>query len=59
MLIRTIIDQDNERKWEIYQNDNRYSYKYYEFYNNISWRLLWSEENFTKDAIEFEFDVVL
>ena len=59
MLIRTITDQDNERKWEIYQNDNRYSYKYYEFYNKIGWRLLWSEENFTKDVIEFEFDIVL
>jgi len=56
MLIKTIID--NDRKWEIYKNlDNNYSYKYYEYFKSCGWRLINNGNNYTRDAIEWEFDI--
>ena len=58
MLIKTIIDNENGKKWEIFKNsDNDYSYKYYEYFNSIGWRFVASDNNYTKDAIEWEFDI--
>jgi hypothetical protein len=60
MLIKTITDNENGRKWEIFKKfNNNYFYKYYEFFNQIGWRLTGIEENYTRDSIEFEFDVSL
>ena len=58
MLIKTIEDKENGRKWEIYkESENNYSYKYYEYFNSIGWRLITNEKNYNKDAIEWEFDI--
>ena len=58
MLIKTIIDNESGKKWEIFKNsDNDYFYKYYEYFNSIEWRLITSENNYTRDAIEWEFDI--
>ena len=39
MVIRTILDEENGRKWEIFKkSDNEYFYKYYEFFKQIGWR---------------------
>lgn len=58
MLIRTIENKKSGRKWEIYKNgEDNYSYKYFEFFQCCGWRQYGSEENYTKDAIEWEFDI--
>lgn len=58
MLIKTITDNENGRKWEIYkESNNNYSYRYYEYYKAIGWRLITSENNYSKDCIEYEFDI--
>ena len=57
MLIKTITDNENGKKWEIYKkSEYNYSYKYYEYFNSIGWRLITSENNYNKDAIERELD---
>jgi hypothetical protein len=57
MLIKTIIDNENGKKWEIYKNsDNDYFYKYYEFFQVTGWRIIFTESNYSKDAIEWELD---
>ena len=58
MLIKNIIDNENGKKWEIYkESENNYSYKYYEYFKSIGWRLITSESNYSKDVIEWEFDI--
>ena len=63
MLVRTITDSENGRKWEIYKkSENSYYYKYYEFFKQIGWRLTGTAGNnrdgyFTKDCIEWDFDI--
>lgn len=58
MLVKTIIDNNNGMKWEIYKAlDNSYSYKYYEYFTSCGWRLTNYGDNYTKDAIEWEFDI--
>jgi hypothetical protein len=60
MLIKTITDETNGRKWEIFKkSDNEYFYKYYEFFKQTGWRKITEEKNFTKDAIEWDLDIVL
>jgi hypothetical protein len=61
MLIRTIIDESEGRKWEIYkEKDNKhYRYIYYEFYSQIGWRKITEEKNYTKNAIEWDLDIVI
>ena len=60
MLIKTITDEQEGKKWEIYEEDNKhYSYIYYEFYSQIGWRKITEEKNFTKDAIEWVLDIVI
>lgn len=61
MLIKTITDNKTGKKWEIYkEEDNKhYYYVYYEFYSSIGWRKIAEERNFTKDAIEWDLDIVL
>lgn len=62
MLVKTITETDNKegKKWEIYKEDNKhYHYVYYEFYSQIGWKKIAEEKNFTKDAIEWELDVIL
>lgn len=58
MLIKSLIDNENGTKLEIYKNgENNYGYKHYEFFTNIGWRFMFEENNYSKDAIEFEFDI--
>lgn len=63
MLIKTICDNENGRKWEIFKkSENSYYYKYYEFFRKIGWRLTITAGNdrdgyFTKDYIEWDFNI--
>ena len=63
MLIRTIEDKENGRKWEIYKkSDNEYFYKYYEFFKSIGWRFTGREGDhekgyITKNCIEYDFSI--
>ena len=61
MLVKTITDDQEGRKWEIYkEEDNKhYRYIYYEFYSQTGWRKITEGKNFTKDAIEWEFDILV
>lgn len=61
MLIKTIIDHQEGRKWEIYkEEDNKhYRFIYYEFYSKIGWRKISEKGNFTADGIEWHLDIIL
>ncbi len=61
-LIKTITDDVDGRKWEIYKkSDNEYFYKYYEFFKQIGWRLTAREGDdkkgyLTRESIQYSFD---
>ena len=58
MTVRTITDNENGRKCEIINNDDGlYSVKYYEFFQSIGWRLTSTDNGYTKDCIEWEFEI--
>ena len=64
MKIREIIDKENGKRWDIYKKDeNKYFYKYYEFFKSFGWRLLGQDGGhkqgfyWSKEAIEYEFDI--
>ena len=63
MLIRTITDDENGRKWDIFKkSDNEYFYKYYEFFKQCGWRFTGREGDhikgyLTKSCIEWEFSI--
>jgi len=61
MLIKTIINHQDGKKWEIYkEEDNKhYRYIYYEFYTQIGWRKISEKGNFTLEAIEWHLDVII
>lgn len=47
------VDFGNGTQYEIFKQDNGlYSYNYCEFYASCGWRVIFSEGNYTKDAIE-------
>ena len=57
MTIKIITNTENGTKYEIIKNDNgTYGYKYYELCCG-AWRFMWGEDNYSKDAIEFDFDI--
>lgn len=61
-LIKTITDDVDGRKWEIYKkSDNEYFYKYYEFFKQIGWKFTGIEGDhingyLTKESIQYSFD---
>ena len=63
MLIRTILDEQNGRKWEVFKkSDNQYFYKYYEYFKQCGWRYTGRTGDhikgyLTKDCIQWEFDI--
>lgn len=59
MLVKTIENKENGTKFEIYKNgEDDYSYKYFEFFQSCGWRHTGKEEvNYTKDCIEWKFDI--
>jgi hypothetical protein len=65
MKVKTITDEQDGRKWEIYKKaDNQYYYKYYEFFGATGWRLTGqsggnAEGYYTKAAIEWEFETTV
>lgn len=60
MVVKTFVDEENGRKWEIIKHEeNRYSVKYYEFFRALGWRLISTDRNYTKDCIELEFDCIV
>jgi len=65
MLIRTITDNENGRKWEIFKkSDNEYFYKYYEYFKQIGWKLTGRTGDhingyLTKDYIQWDFDILV
>jgi hypothetical protein len=64
MLVKTIIDSELGKKWEIYKADNdKYYYRYYEHFDKIGWKFLSQEGGtyyyYDKDAIELALSVVI
>lgn len=65
MLIRTITDEENGRKWEIHKKqDNEYFYKYFEYFKQCGWRLTARDGDhikgyLTKDLIQWEFGIIV
>ena len=65
MLIKTIEDKENGKKWEIYKkSDNEYFYRYYEFFKSCGWKFIMREGSFeagyiSKDCIEWDFDIII
>ena len=57
-IAKTIIDNENGRKWEIYTKDGaHYDYRYFEHFVTYGWRFVFeTDDNYTKDAIEYELD---
>jgi hypothetical protein len=52
------MDNENGQKWEIFkESENNYFYKYYEFISQCGWKFVTGEDSYTKDAIEWEFDI--
>lgn len=59
MLVKTVIDNENGKKWEINKVDNdRYTVTYSEFFQSIGWKEIniGPVEYWSKEAIEYEFD---
>lgn len=59
MPVKAIVDNEMGKKWEIIKNGLLYSIKYYEYFESCGWRFLFSEADYTKDAIEYYFDISL
>jgi hypothetical protein len=67
MKVKTITDEQDGRRWEIYKKaDDQYYYKYYEFFRAIGWRLTGQRGGnaegggyYTKEAIEWELDTTV
>lgn len=61
MLIKTIIDHQEGRKWEIYkEEDNKhFRYIYYEFFRQIGWRKTSEGKNYTEDDLEWRLGIIL
>lgn len=62
MIIKTIIDKDNGRKWEIIKKDeDAYTYNYYEYFRGLGWKGYNNDnrEVYSKAAIEAEFGITL
>lgn len=58
MLVKTITDNESGRKWEISKiDDDTYSVAFFEFYKSTGWRRVSSPELYSKDAVEWEFDI--
>lgn len=59
MTVKTIIDNEQGRKWEIIKHGNDdYTVAYFEFFQPIGWRELKTGpvEHWSKEALEWEFD---
>jgi len=53
-----IIDEANDRKWEIEKQENElYKFTYYEYFTQRGWRETGKETDYTKEAIEALFDI--
>lgn len=64
MLIRTIENKEEGKKWEIYKKETgKYYYKYYEFFQSCGWRFVFQDgghkQGFyhSKESIEYDFDI--
>lgn len=60
MLVKEIVREKEGRKWRIVKHgENNYYVDYYEFYKACGWLRLFTEGNWSKDAVEFTFGVVV
>ena len=58
MLIKTIENKAKGTKWEIYKmSENEYGCRYFERYAGKWVPLFPVESGYTKEAIEYEFDI--
>jgi hypothetical protein len=63
--IKTIINENDGRKWEIYKkSDNEYFYKYYEFFKQLGWHFTGRTGDhiqgyLSKDCIQYQFDILV
>jgi hypothetical protein len=59
MVVRTITDEENGKRWDIIKHEeNRYDYAYYEYYKSIGWKRLSTDRGYTKDCIMFMFNLL-
>lgn len=61
MIVKTIVNEADGCKWEIIKHEeNRYSIDYYEYFQQLGWKKFEeSKRYYTKDCIEWEFDIVV
>ena len=59
MLVYTLVDEKNGKKWEVYKNlnNNNYSYKYFEYFKVCGWHFVSEDKFMSKDSIEWLFDI--
>lgn len=68
MIVKTIVDEENGRKWDIIKHENKagyscpvYTVNYFEFFKSCGWREISNgakhNEYCSKEYIEEEFDV--
>lgn len=56
MTVKTLTTKDS--KIEIIKvSENNYTLKFYEFYSSIGWKLLSVDERYTKELVEWEYDI--
>ena len=54
----TITDKENGMKWKIKRiDDNSFLVTCYEYFSNIGWRQLSTAENYSRDAVEWQFGI--
>lgn len=60
MLVKILEDKEDGVKTEIYKDgENDYSYKFFEYFQSCGWRFIEEEKHYSKDAIEYEFNITL
>lgn len=59
MQVKTIIDKENGRKWDIFKDNELYSFIYSEYFASCGWREVSEDTNYTKEALELMLDIEL
>lgn len=58
MIVKTLLDNELGKRYDIFKQSNGlYGYRYYEFFKSIGWKLYGEENDFTKESIEYDFDI--
>ena len=59
-LVALLESNSTGTKFEVYQmGENSYSFTYFEKFKSLGWREVFTETNYTREAIEDHFDIDL